>query len=77
MPAQSRSERRRQAMQAPRSPQRSPQRSQLRRTGRTAMPAPTPVDFSQDYAYVRRDLIRIALWSTLLFAGMIAMYFIL
>ncbi len=73
MPAQSRSERRRQALHA----QRSPQRSQLRRTGRTAMPAPKPVDFSQDYAYVRRDLIRIALWSTLLFAGMIAMYFIL
>lgn len=39
--------------------------------------APEKVDYSQDYAFVRRDLNRIALWSLLLFAGMIAVYVVM
>jgi hypothetical protein len=36
-------------------------------------PAPEPIDYSKEYADVRRDLRWIALWSVLLFAGMIAL----
>ncbi len=38
-------------------------------------PAPEPIDYSKEYADVRRDLRWIALWSLLLFAGMIALKF--
>ena len=38
-------------------------------------PAPEPIDYSKEYADVRRDLRWIALWSVLLFAGMIALKF--
>jgi hypothetical protein len=71
MPAQSRSQRRKQSSRAQ---QRSSQRSQQRRTGRVAMKPPEPVDYSLDYAYVRRDLRRIMLWGLLLFAGMFVIY---
>lgn len=40
-----------------------------------ARPAPTPpapVDYSADYFHARRDLVRIFIWSALLFAAMIA-----
>lgn len=63
MPAQSRSQRRRQ-----------PVRSQQRRPVR-AVPQSEPVDYALDYARVRHDLKRIALWSILLFAGMVAIAF--
>lgn len=36
-----------------------------------------PVDYSQDYAYVRTDLRRILLWGGLLFGAMLAYYFYL
>lgn len=75
MPAQTRSQRKRQSAQAARTPQRSSQRRPG--AGRVFVPAPAPVDYSLDYAYVRRDLRRIALWSVLLFVGMVAIYFII
>ncbi len=34
-------------------------------------PAPEPIDYSADYISARRDLVRIALWSALLFSAMI------
>lgn len=36
---------------------------------------PEPVDYSKDYSAVRRDLRWIALWTLLLFVGMIALKF--
>ena len=38
-------------------------------------PAPEPVDYSKDYAAVRRDLRWIAVWTVLLFIGMVALKF--
>ncbi len=62
---QSRSQRRRQSARS----------QQQRRPGRVVVPQAEPVDYSLDYAYVRYDLKRIALWGILLFAGMFAMTF--
>lgn len=63
MPTTTRSQRRRQ-----------PVRSQPRRpTARTA----EPPDYSRDYAFVKRDLLLIALIGGLLFAGMIGAFFVL
>jgi hypothetical protein len=45
------------------------------RRGTVARIAPEPVDYSKDYAAVRRDLLWITLWSVLLFGGMIALRF--
>lgn len=42
---------------------------------RSARPAPEPVDYSRDYANVRRDLRLIAIWASLLFIVMIALRF--
>jgi hypothetical protein len=42
---------------------------------RSARPAPEPVDYSKDYANVRRDLRLIAIWASLLFIAMIALRF--
>ncbi|NJL06264.1 MAG: hypothetical protein HC911_15435 [Chloroflexaceae bacterium] len=36
-----------------------------------------PIDYSQDYAFIRHDLRRLTLWSAVLFAGMIALSFVL
>lgn len=51
--------------------------SQQRRQERRTRPTPTtePVDYSQDYAFVRRDLRRIVIWSGLLFVLMIGAAF--
>jgi hypothetical protein len=38
-------------------------------------PAPEPVDYSKDYAAVRRDLRWIAIWTVLLFVAMVALKF--
>jgi hypothetical protein len=62
MPA-SRSQRRRQ-------PNRAPIRRPVVRT-------PEPVDYSLDYYYVSRDLLRILLWGGLLFIGMIVVWFVI
>jgi hypothetical protein len=55
-----------------RRPVRSPQRQQGRRTSREK----EGIDYTQDYHYVRHDLKRIAIWSILLFACMVAAYFV-
>lgn len=34
-------------------------------------PVPEPVDYSQDYVVARSDLVKIAIWSILLFGGMV------
>jgi hypothetical protein len=36
-----------------------------------------PIDYAQDYAYVRQDLLRILIWGGLLFAGMVAVAFVI
>jgi hypothetical protein len=58
---------------------RQPRRThqQRRQQGRKAGPTAQPIDYSRDYMFVRRDMVRIILWSVLLFAGMIAAYFVL
>ncbi len=66
MPTTSRNQRRRQPTrlsQSPNQPRRQPAR------------VIEPPDYSRDYAYVRRDLIRITLIGGLLFAAMIAASF--
>lgn len=57
---------------------RQPKRThqQRRQQGRKATTA-QPIDYSRDYMFVRRDMLRIVVWSVLLFAGMIAAYFVL
>lgn len=69
MPQQSRAQRRRQPVRSAQ----SVARQQPRRPARVI----EPVDYSKDYAAVRRDLQRIALWGVLLFVGMTALYFVL
>jgi hypothetical protein len=39
----------------------------------TPRPAPEPVDYTDDYKAVRRDLQWIAIWTILLLVGMIAL----
>jgi hypothetical protein len=56
-------------------PKAAPARSSQSR--RFERPAPKPVDYSQDYAFVRRDLKRIAIWSSLLIVGMFVIYFVI
>jgi hypothetical protein len=56
-----------------RRPARSQQRQQ-RQQGRAAAQR-HQTDYAQDYAFVRRDMRRIAIWSILLFAGMFGAYF--
>jgi hypothetical protein len=52
-------------------------RQQRRAPQRPRVAAERPVDYSQDYAAVRRELYRIAIWSGLLFVGMFAAFFVL
>lgn len=59
-----------------RSSRRQPVRSARSQQRRQTIRELEPVDYSQDYAYVRRDLIRIALLGGILMATMIAFYFI-
>lgn len=60
---------------------RQPVRTQQRRAPvageRPTRRALEPVDYSQDYAYARKDMLRILLWGGLLFAGMVAYFFYL
>jgi hypothetical protein len=84
MPQQSRAQRRRQPVRSAQSAARQ-QQSEVRQQQsvvrqqqpRRAVRAVEPVDYSKDYAAVRHDLRRIALWSVLLFVGMVALYFVL
>jgi hypothetical protein len=65
MPQQSRAQRRRQPNR-----QSVPQR-------RMPVRSIEPVDYTKDYADVRRDLRRILLWTALMFVGMAALLFVL
>lgn len=51
-----------------RRPARTQQQRRQASGQRRPVAAPEPVDYSQDYAYVRYDMRRIAFWSILLFA---------
>ena len=53
---------------------RQPVRSQPRRP---VIRSSEPVDYTLDYLYVRRDLMRILFWGGLLFVGMIAVSFVI
>jgi hypothetical protein len=55
------------------SPPPTRQARQVRRP--VSRPAPEPVDHTQDYVHARRDLLRVVLWSAVLFAAMIALKF--
>lgn len=63
MPTTTRSQRRRQSV-----------RTQPRRPSARVV---EPPDYSRDYAFVKRDLLLIALIGGLLFAGMIGAFFVL
>ncbi len=63
--ATSRSQRRRQPVRSP----------QSQRPGSVKARTIEPPDYSRDYAYVRKDLILIAIIGGLLFAGMVAASF--
>jgi Ni/Co efflux regulator RcnB len=65
--ATSRSQRRRQPVRSP----------QPRRTGAATARTLEPPDHSRDYAYIRQDLILIAIIGGLLFAALIAASFFL
>lgn len=39
---------------------------------RPAPVAPAPIDYTEDYRHARRDMLRIFIWSALLFGAMIA-----
>lgn len=69
MPAQTRAQRRRQPVRS------APAQGQPRRA--PVRVAPEPVDYSRDYASVRRDLWRISIWAILLFAAMFVLFFFL
>ena len=43
---------------------------------RSYMAEPTPVDYSAEYRYIRKDLFRILLWATVLIVGMIVLAFL-
>jgi uncharacterized membrane protein len=55
-----------------RTPVSRPARSSRRPATRTVL---EPVDYTEDYVHARRDLLRILLWSVVLFAAMIALRF--
>jgi hypothetical protein len=52
----------------------TPLRSQ-RQVRRSTVRVPEPVDYTQDYAFARHDLIRIVIISVVLFAVMVALGF--
>lgn len=66
MTTSSRSKRRQQG-QGSRPPTRRPHTSRV----------PEPVDYSRDYADVRRDLLRISFWTVLLLGAMFVTYFVI
>lgn len=74
MPAEPRSQRRRQSLRTPGSATPS---SQPRRTASPAARQVEPPDYSRDYADVRRDLRMIAIISSILLVGMIGVSFVI
>lgn len=79
MPHQSRAQRRRQPVRSAQSQTRQAvvpnMLSQPQR--RVVRPALEPVDYTREYASVRRDLWRITIWTVLLFIGMGVVYFVI
>lgn len=67
MPTTTRSQRRRQPVRT----------AQQRRAGASAAQSAEPPDYTRDYADVRRDLVLIAIISAVLFAGMVALSFVI
>lgn len=57
-----------------RRPARSSQTRSQGPAGRRTRVRKETIDFARDYIYVRHDLKRIAIWSILLFVGMIGVY---
>lgn len=43
---------------------------------RSYMAEPAPVDYQAEYRYIRKDLLRILLWATILIALMIVLSFL-
>ena len=43
---------------------------------RSYMAEPAPIDYTTEYRYVRKDLLRILIWASLLIGGMIALSFL-
>ncbi len=68
MPPQTRAQRRRQPVRSA-SGQGASRRAPVR--------VPEPVDYSGEYASVRRDLWRILLWTIVMMAVMVALFFVL
>jgi hypothetical protein len=43
---------------------------------RSYMAEPTPMDYSTEYSYIRKDLFRILLWATVLIVAMVVLAFL-
>jgi hypothetical protein len=40
------------------------------------MAEPAPIDYAQEYRFIRKDLVRILVWATILIIGMVALSFL-
>lgn len=74
MSAQSRRQRRRSGAGSTRSTSQQ-RRQQQQRTRLAAIDE--PVDYTRDYTFIRHDLKRLTIWSSLLFVCMISLIFVL
>ncbi len=43
---------------------------------RSYMAEPAPIDYAQEYRFIRKDLLRILLWASILIAAMVALSFL-
>lgn len=43
---------------------------------RSYMAEPTPMDYSLEYRFIRKDLLRILVWATILIGAMVALSFL-
>lgn len=43
---------------------------------RSYMAEPAPVDYTTEYSYIRKDLLRILVWATILIAAMVLLSFL-
>lgn len=43
---------------------------------RSYMAEPTPMDYSLEYSFIRKDLLRILVWATILIAAMVTLSFL-
>lgn len=56
---------------------RQPNRSNTQSARRQAVRVAEPIDYTLEYASVRRDLWRITFWTVLLLVGMFVLYFVI